>query len=89
MKSTKKNSRKLSRRGVLPILGSGLLLPLLGFGKSNSKNTLSSIENEEFQTLLKPDGTTVKVKVNTLKNAKVIKKDVSNKSLLNWLGRKL
>ena len=82
----KKNS--ISRRGILPILGSIMLLPFLGFGKSNTDEITSSPE-EEFQTLLKPDGTTVKVKVSTLNKSKIIKKNISNKSFLNWLGRKL
>lgn len=87
----KKKSRKgsqISRRGILPILGSTLLLPFLGFGKSTSEDSISD-ENEEYQTLLKPDGTAVKVKVSTIQNSKVIKKNISNKSFLNWLGRKL
>ena len=82
----KKNS--ISRRGILPLLGSIMLLPFLGFGKSNTDEITSSTE-EEFQTLLKPDGTTVKVRVSTLNKAKIIKKNISNKSFLNWLGRKL
>ncbi len=82
----KKNS--ISRRGILPLLGSIMLLPFLGFGKSNTDEITSSTE-EEFQTLLKPDGTTVKVKVSTLNKSKIIKKNISNKSFLNWLGRKL
>ena len=48
-----------------------------------------SAEEEEYQTLLKPDGTAVKVKVSALKKSKILKKNVSNESFLNWLGRKL
>jgi len=81
---------KVSRRGILPILGSILLIPFLGFGKpTQNEITISEEENEQYQTLLKPNGTTVKVKVSTVQNSKVIKKDISNKSFLNWLGRKL
>lgn len=79
--------KKISRRGILPLLGSGLLIPFLGFGKTNDSET-SSPQDEEYQTLLKPDGTTVKVKVSALKKSKVVKKNVSNKSFLNWLDKK-
>ena len=83
--------KQISRRGFLPILSGSLLLPLLGFGSSLDKDSTSTNNNEdeEYQTLLKPDGTTVKVKVSTLKNAKVVKQKVSNTSLLQWLGKKL
>ncbi|MFH4963437.1 hypothetical protein V8G69_00410 [Gaetbulibacter sp. M235] len=82
------NEKKISRRSILPILGSGFLIPFLGFGK-NEDNETSSPQDEEYQTLLKPDGTTVKVKVSALKKSKVVKKNVSNSSFLNWLDKKL
>ncbi|MCF6169198.1 hypothetical protein [Lutibacter sp.] len=88
MKQESKKGNQISRRGMLPILGSTLLIPFLGFGKPLDDNIISE-ENEEYQTLLKPDGSTVKVKINTLKKSKIIKKNISNKALLNWLGRKL
>lgn len=78
---------KISRRGILPLLGSGLLIPFLGFGKTNVTETTSA-EDEEYQTLLKPDGTAVKVKVSALKKSKVIKKNLSNSSFLTWLNKK-
>lgn len=76
--------KKISRRGMLPLLGSGLLIPFLGFGKT--PNIIR--EDEEFKILLKPDGTTVKVKTSVLENSKVVKKNVSNSSFLNWLDKK-
>lgn len=88
MDNKSRKSRKISRRGILPILGSSLLLPFLGFGKPVSDEIINT-EDEEYQTLLKPDGTTVKVKVSVLKKSKTIKKNISNKSFLNWLGKKL
>ncbi len=88
MKNKSRKGKQISRRGVLPILGSSLLIPFLGFGNSKDDKNLTD-ENEEYQTLLKPDGTVVKVKVSTLKKSKIIKKNISNNSLLNWLGRKL
>jgi hypothetical protein len=81
--------KSISRRRILPILGSFMFIPFLGFGNPKKKNLSSIANNEEYQTLLKPDGTAVKVKVSAIKNSKVIKKNVSNKSFLEWLGRKL
>jgi hypothetical protein len=86
MKSKSNSEKKISRRSILPILGGSLLLPFLGFG--NSVIEEATDPEEEYQTLLKPDGTTVKVKVKTIKNSKVVKKNISNKSFLNWLGKK-
>ena len=88
MKNKSIEERKISRRSILPILGGSLLLPLLGFGNSVTEE-ISNPEDEEYQTLLKPDGTTVKVKVSTIKKSKVVKKNISNNSFLNWLGKKL
>jgi hypothetical protein len=51
--------------------------------------SISNEDNEEFETLLKQDGTTVKVKVSALKKSKIIQKNISNISFLDWLGRKL
>ena len=73
---------------MFSVLGTTLLIPFLGFGGNDSSQPIAS-EEDEYQTLLKPDGTTVKVKVSTLKKSKVIKKDISNKSFFNWLGKKL
>lgn len=88
-KKTKKGTQ-VSRRGILPLLGSALLLPFLGFGKTSANDEITvPDENEDYQTLLKPDGTAVRVKVSTVKNSKIIQKNVSNESFLNWLGRKL
>lgn len=85
-----KKGTQISRRGILPLLGSTLLLPLLGFGKTSTIDEITvPDENEEYQTLLKPDGTAVRVKVSTVKNSKIIQKNISNESFLNWLGRKL
>lgn len=88
MKSKPRKGNRISRRGVLPLLGSTLLIPFLGFSKSNPDKDINT-ENEEYQTLLKPDGTTVKVKASVLKKSNIIKKNISNKSFLKWLDRKL
>lgn len=75
-----------SRRSFIPILGSSFLL---SFFVSAKETELDEFEKEEYKTLLKPDGTVVKVKVSALKNAKVVKKNISNKSFLHWIGKKL
>jgi len=84
-------AKQISRRGFLPILGGSVLMPFLGFGNTINEDIDSEIDNneDEYQTLLKPDGTTVKVKVSTIKKAKVVKQNVSNTSFLSWLGKKL
>ena len=86
MKDKSRKGTKISRRGMLPLLGGDLLIPFLGF--SNSV-TNSIPEDEEYTTLLKADGTAVKVKTSTLNKSKIVKKNISNKSFLNWLGKKL
>jgi hypothetical protein len=88
MKEKSKKGKQISRRGMLPLLGSTLLIPFLGFGSDNNSEPIAS-EEDEYQTLLKPDGTAVKVKVSALKKSKVVKKKISNKSFLNWLGKKI
>ena len=88
MDNNSKAPKKISRRGLLPLLGSSLLIPFLGFGNDNIEKEVVP-ENEEYKTLLKPDGTTVKVKVSAIKKSKVVSKNLSNKSFLNWLGKKL
>ncbi|MGB5270218.1 MAG: hypothetical protein WBN52_06900 [Eudoraea sp.] len=87
MKDKSKNRNEISRRRILPILGGTLLLPFFGFAQAASEE--EDITNEEYETLLKPDGTTVKVKVSTLKRSKIVKKNISNSSFLDWLGNKI
>ncbi len=79
------NNKSLSRRGFLPLLGGGLLFPFLGLGKETSK---IEENQEEYQILLRPDGTTVKVRKSSIKNSNVVEKNISNESLLSWLKTK-
>jgi len=88
MKDKSRKETQISRRGILPILGSTLLIPFLGFSSSDSNETIDT-DKKEYQTLLKPDGTTVKVKTSTLKNSTIVKKSISNRSFLKWLNQKL
>ena len=87
MQSKSKKEHKISRRNVLSVIGSGLLIPFLGFGNSKNSDLSQPEAKEEYQTLLKPDGTTVKVKTSTLKKSKVVKKNLSNNTFLKWLGK--
>jgi len=92
MKDKSRKGTKISRRGILPLLGGSLLIPFLGFSNPINDeiiNTSEEEKEEEYQTLLKPDGTTVKVKISAIKKSKVIQEKISNKSFLNWLGKKL
>lgn len=65
------------------------MIPFLGNSKTETASVEEPENSEEFRTLLKSDGTTVRVKTSTLKKAKVVKKNVSNRSLLSWLSNKI
>lgn len=88
MRDKSKNRHKISRRRILPILGGTFLLPFFGFNQE-PPSVEDLAEEEEYETLLKPDGTTVKVKVSVLKSSKIVKKNISNTSFLQWLGKKM
>lgn len=77
---------KFTRRGFLPIIGSSLLIPF--FGSAQNKE-LDPINEDDYQILLKPDGTSVKVKKSALKQSTVKKKNISNKTFLKWIGKKV
>ena len=80
-----KNRYPISRRNVLSILGTSLFIPFLGFGVSTKDEKSDAIE--EYQTLLKPDGTIVKVKSSILNKSKIIKRNITNKSFRSWLKK--
>ena len=84
MKKQPENKKGIGRRQFLPVLGTGLLLPLLPV---RAQSLETSEGEDEYQTLLKPDGTAVRVKVSSLKKSKVVRKQISNKDLLSWLGK--
>lgn len=90
MKPKTNKETSITRRSLFPILGGSFLLPFFGIAQPIASEIISSNEDEEeYTTLLKSDGTSVKVKTSTFKNAKIVKQNVSNTSLLNWLGKKL
>lgn len=80
-----KKKEKLSRRNFLPILGSAFLMPLVA---SSKEDKINLEDDEAFEILLKPDGTTVKVRKTVLQNAEPVKKNVTNPALLSWLTKK-
>jgi len=79
------HQKGIGRRQFLPVLGTGLLLPLLPV---QAKNLQPEEDESDYQTLLKPDGTVVKVPKKAVDNARVVQKEISNKSMLNWLRHK-
>ena len=87
MSNKPKKGKAISRRGLFPLLGGSLLIPFLGFNQEAAPEE-SAQEEEAYETLVKPDGTIVKVKASTLKNSKVIKKNIPNATFLEWLGKK-
>lgn len=82
----KKNIKSVSRRGFIPLLTASIFFPL--FSQSAPLKQVNPKEDDEYATLLTPDGDVVKVKRSALKKVKVIEKKMSNKSLLNWLKPK-
>lgn len=89
MDNNKPKGKLFSRRGILPILGGSLLVPFIGAAQRDVETNELEEKETEYKTLLRPDGTTVKVKVSALENSKVVKKKISNKSFLSWIGKKL
>lgn len=77
-----KKDKRFSRRGFL---GAGMLLPFLSFAKAPVQQDHL---DDEFTTMLTAKGTVVRVRKNALQKAKVVKKNMSNKSLLGWLKLK-
>lgn len=77
---------KFTRRGFLPIIGSSLLIPFIGNAKNEAP---AEVNDDDYQILLKPDGTSVKVRKSVLKQANVKKKNISNKAFLKWIGKKV
>ena len=90
MKKPEKNTENITRRGLLPLLFSGLFIPYLGMGApaGTEGEKKDGDEAEQYQTLLKADGSVVRVKKHVVANSKVVSKHVSNKALLGWLNKK-
>ena len=86
MKNKEERGKQITRRGLLPLLIGGFLLPYLGQGQGNIKEARE--DDDVYETFLKADGTVVRVKRKAARGARVIKKNVSNRSLLGWLKKK-
>ena len=84
MNEDPKKQKGMGRRQILPLLGGGLLLPFL---PAEAQAAGGPEPSEEYQTLLKPDGTTVRVKVSSLKNSRVVRENLSNTELREWLDK--
>ncbi len=82
--SKNKRSKPISRRGFL---GAGVLIPFLGVAHSAPVVPQGKPE-DEYTTMLTAKGDVVRVKKNALKNARIVEKKMSNKSLLDWLKLK-
>lgn len=82
-KSKPVHNKGIGRRNFLPFLGSGILLSLL----PTRVRAAAAEPEEEYKTLLKPDGTAVRVKVSGLKKSRVVQKNISNTELLTWLKK--
>lgn len=66
----------------------GFLIPYLGQGNTKSPSVKEAREDDDaYETFLKADGTVVRVKRKAARGAKVVKKNVSNKTLLSWLKK--
>ena len=79
--ATDKNDKHVSRRGFL---GTGLFLPFLSDAqKATAKQ--SDQQDDEFATMLTAKGGVVRVRKSALSKAKVVEKNLSNKSLFSWL----
>ena len=80
----KSKTKQYSRGRFLTLLGSISLLPLL----SNAK-VIENIDpsNEEYDILLKPDGSTVKVKRGVLNKSQTVKNKMDNPTMRKWLNK--
>jgi hypothetical protein len=85
-----KHQESITRRGLLPLLLSGLFIPYLGMGATAhvQDEMPDGDEEAEYQTLLKADGSVVRVKKQVIAKAPVVREHVSNKALLSWLKKK-
>ncbi len=83
---TGKNTEQINmgRRKLLPALGGGLLFTLL---PARVAQAAPAAEEEAYKTLLKPDGTAVRVKLSALRNARIVSNSLSNGELREWLAK--
>ena len=88
MKDKAEKGKQLTRRGLLPLLLGGFLIPYLGQGNTKTAAVKEAREDDDtYETFLKADGTVVRVKRKAARGAKIMKKNVSNKTLRSWLNK--
>lgn len=91
MATSDKKYNIVSRRGFL---GTGLMLPFLSVTQTpllagnTEKKPTQDVDNDEYTTMLTSAGGVVRVKKSALKESRIISKNLSNKSLLDWLKLK-
>lgn len=78
------SKQKFSRRQMLALAGLGILSPVIG--KAEIANKADGAD-ADYDTLLKADGTVVKVPKSVVKESVVVKEQVSNRSLFSWLKK--
>lgn len=79
MKEKQSDQPKMSRRGLFTMLAGLTLAPFSGAAAEK--------QDEEFITVIKADGSTVKISKNVADKAKVVDARVSNRSMLNWIKK--
>ena len=88
MTDKEEKGKQLTRRGLLPLLLGGFLIPYLGQGNTKPAAVKEAREDDDtYETFLKADGTVVRVKRKAARGAKIMKKNVSNKTLRSWLNK--
>ena len=90
MEKPDKQPKIITRRGLIPLLFGSILIPYFGISAIHETPVEKSDaeDSNDYQTLLKADGSVVRVKKHVVANARVVRKNVSNKSLLSWLSKK-
>lgn len=86
MKNNKKSDSRVKRGKFIASLGSLMLIPFIGRAQT-SESKEKEENNADYQILLKPDGTTVKVRRNKLEKSKKIQSNLSNSALKHWLKK--
>ncbi len=88
MKDEEEKSKQLTRRGLVPLLLGCFLIPYLGQGNTSAAPAKEArADDDTYETFLKADGTVVRVKRKAARGARVVKKHVSNQTLLSWLNK--
>lgn len=85
MNNNSKKTQKVSRGKFLTAFGSLLLIPFVS--KAQLTQTNLEPEDNDYQVLLKPDGSTVKVRRKLVENAATVKSKMNNSTMFSWLKK--